>query len=552
MFWPFKKVKKISREAVVLFLLLILGLTLRIFRINDNPPSLNWDEVSHGFNAYSILKTSEDEWGIGLPLIFRCYGDFKLPLYIYLTMIPVAVFGLNPLSVRLISILSGTILILLAYLVSLRVFKNKTVSLLAAFLTAVSPWGLFLSRIAVEANLGAMLFASGAFFFLNWQQKWKIRDLLLSFFFWGLSLYAYNSARILVPLVFVFALINAIKRKKVIKLLVSSFLLIILCLPALFQFLDQSAGARFFWVSPVDQGAVNQIIEKRLGSELPEILTRLLYNRPVYFLTYTFKNYFKHLDPRFLFFKGGSHYQFSLPDFGLLPAITLPFLVIGFIWLLKRRCWFLIFWFLIAFLPSAMTKDAPHVLRTILALPLPLVISSLGLWQTMNWLKKKSKTGGKLLLLVFVIGITVNAIFWWKNYWQIYRPHYAWAWQDGYREAVSFVKENYSKYDKIVFTKKYGEPHEFILFWWPWEPSYYQDDPKKVWDYHANWYWVDAFDKFEFWNDWEVKEKIKSRDSQQRVLLITAPENWLEPGKLLKTMNFLNEDKAFEVVEYMP
>jgi len=32
---------------------------------------LNWDEVSHGYNAYSILKTGKDEWGKTFPLIFH-------------------------------------------------------------------------------------------------------------------------------------------------------------------------------------------------------------------------------------------------------------------------------------------------------------------------------------------------------------------------------------------------------------------------------------------------------------------------------------------------
>ena len=39
--------------------------------------------------------------------------------------------------------------------------KSGTAGLIAALLTAVSPWSLFTSRIAVEANLAAFLFSLG-------------------------------------------------------------------------------------------------------------------------------------------------------------------------------------------------------------------------------------------------------------------------------------------------------------------------------------------------------------------------------------------------------
>ncbi len=75
-------------------------------------------------------------------------------------------------------------------------------------------------------------------------------------------------------------------------------------------------------------------------------------------------------------------------------------------------------------------------------------------------------------------------------------------------------------------------------------------DEKKVWDQHVDWYWVDAFDKFQFWNDWEVKEKIGARNKEEKLLLITSPRNWIEGGELLETINFLDNTKAFEIIEY--
>ncbi len=66
-----------------LFIIILLAFILRIFMVWKIPPSLNWDEVSIGYNAYSILETGKDEWGAFMPLHFRAFGEFKLPVHIY-------------------------------------------------------------------------------------------------------------------------------------------------------------------------------------------------------------------------------------------------------------------------------------------------------------------------------------------------------------------------------------------------------------------------------------------------------------------------------------
>ncbi|PIV02180.1 glycosyl transferase, partial [Candidatus Shapirobacteria bacterium CG03_land_8_20_14_0_80_40_19] len=63
-------------KRAFLILIILLSLFLRIYCLQEVPPSLNWDEISHGYNAYSILKTGKDEWGKTFPLIFQAYGDF--------------------------------------------------------------------------------------------------------------------------------------------------------------------------------------------------------------------------------------------------------------------------------------------------------------------------------------------------------------------------------------------------------------------------------------------------------------------------------------------
>ena len=115
------------------------------------------------------------------------------------------------------------------------------------------------------------------------------------------------------------------------------------------------------------------------------------------------------------------------------------------------------------------------------------------------------------------------------------------------KEVVTYSKQNYSKYDQIIITKKYGEPHEFFLFYWPWNPATYQNDPSLSTNFHADWYWVDSFDKFQFKNDWEIKELAIN----PHTLLITSPQNFPDKGaKKLDTIDFLDGSPAFDIISY--
>lgn len=86
--------------AISLFLIVLLASLLRFYHFTSNPPGLNTDETAIGYNAYSILKTGKDEYSQKFPLAFRSFDDYKPPLYIYLTVPSVAIFGLNEFAVR--------------------------------------------------------------------------------------------------------------------------------------------------------------------------------------------------------------------------------------------------------------------------------------------------------------------------------------------------------------------------------------------------------------------------------------------------------------------
>jgi len=545
---------------VLLFFILSFALFLRVWQIDQIPPALNWDEVSHGYNAYSILKTGKDEWGIAFPKIFRAYGDYKLPFYVYAVSVSETLFGLRGFSIRFPSVLAGTLSVLFTFLLVRKIWKNENLGFLASLLLAIEPWSLFLSRVAVEANLASFLIIGGFYFlFKGIEKRWFLPFSLL---FFGLSLYTYNSARVFTPLilaVFIFLYYSEIKmwlRKEKIIILIGILIFFIFFLPMSIELFSPEGQARYRWVGILDEGAINRINELRNHSVLPHPFQRILYNKLTYFGTHFVKNYLCYFSPNFLFFEGGYHYQFNIPKKGLIYPIQIPFIILGLYALFKRRDKIskLIFaWLLLAPIPASLTRDSPHTLRTILMLPLPQILSALGFWQFLEWIKIL-KVASFFLFKKVIAGIYLLALFFflgnfWFAYATSYRTNYSWAWQYGYKEAVSYLKENYQKYNWIYFTKKYGEPHEFVLFYWPWDPQKYLSDPNFKWDYHANWYWVDGFDKFIFVNDWEIKENVKCLPNN-KCLLVTSPNNYPGGWKKIKTINFLDGKPAFEIYEF--
>ena len=203
------------RKNNLLVLIFIIAFVLRFWHLGSNPPSLSWDEAAWGYNAYSLGLTGKDEFGRFLPLDYlESFGDFKPPVYAYLTVLPVKIFGLNEFAVRFPSALLGTLTVLLVYYLVNELFinelkrenklvnsltRNKLIALIASFLLAISPWHIILSRAAFEANVATFFLVAGVTFFLIGTRK-KSWFLLLSAASFALSLNTFNTARIVAPL----------------------------------------------------------------------------------------------------------------------------------------------------------------------------------------------------------------------------------------------------------------------------------------------------------------------------------------------------------------
>src|SRR3990170_9165000 len=207
-----------KRQYLILILIILLAAFLRFWQLGENPPSLTWDEAAWGYNAYSLGIDGRDEFGRFLPLNYlESFGDFKPPMYAYLDVIPVKLFGLNEFATRFPSAFFGVLTVLITYFLTKRIFnvsskleignwKLEILPLLAAGLLAISPWHILLSRAAFEANVATFFIVLGIYLFMESKdRKWLLPLSVISFI---ISMYTFNTARILAPLLLLVLLIS--------------------------------------------------------------------------------------------------------------------------------------------------------------------------------------------------------------------------------------------------------------------------------------------------------------------------------------------------------
>jgi 4-amino-4-deoxy-L-arabinose transferase-like glycosyltransferase len=554
----------IKKTFILLILIMILGFFLRFYQVASDPPSLNWDEAAIGYNAYSIMQTGHDEWGQFLPLHFKSYGEYKLPAQIYASIPGIAIFGLNELGVRITPVVYGTLTIWLLYLLAGELFigelgkkKAEITGLLSAFLLAISPWHIQLTRASFESSFSVFWVVLGMWLLVKGfkNSKWAA----LSMIPFAISVYTYNTTRVFTPLFLAAILIiywkTLFKFRKA--LILSVIIFGVLMLPLL-PFLFNHADSRYRLVSITDDpGLVPRLDQERNTSHLPAPLIKFVYNRPVYITETFIEHYLAHFTPNFLFISGAPHHQHNVQNMGELYWFQAPFLLLGLYFLFKRKFqfrWFLLTWLLLSFVPVSVTNDSiPHALRTLIAAPFYQIMTGLGIVEAYLILRQKGKVLNGVFWGAIILVGALNFIFYLNQFYNIYPVKYSRDWQYGYKQAIQYISQHQNKYDEIVFSRTYGEPYMFTLFFLNYDPYSYQHDPNLDRFQADNWEWVLRFGKFyfpDFVDPGTHYQDIIQKEKGKKLLLIGKPGDFPSNVPVLDRINFLNGQEAFDIVEY--
>lgn len=545
-----------NKKLLVFAFVISLAFGLRIYKVTQIPPSLNWDEISIAYNAYSILKTGKDEWGQFFPVHFKSYGEYKLPMQVYISIPAIWLFGLNEFGVRITPVIYGTLTVLVIFFLTKELFQSYKASVFASFLLAISPWHIQLTRASFESSLATFWISLGVWFLIKGfkSQKWFIFSMIP----FALSIFTYNSARVFTP-IFLFTILLIYRKilarfKK--EIILAFIVFTILLLPLIPFILSGERSARYKLVSITDDpGLIPRINENRGNSSLPQPFPRLIHNKISYVIFYFSKNYLSHFTPQFLFISGAPHKQHHVQGLGELYYFQAPFLLIGLYMLFYRKNKYkgiLFSWVFLAFIPVSVTNDSiPHALRTLIAVPFYQIISGFGLFEAIKWFKSQRK---KLILFSLAISLIVFVELgrYLYQYYYIYPKAYSRDWQYGYKQVVDYINKNKEEYDEIVFSRHYGEPHMFTLFFLNIDPGKYQKDSKLDRFETFDWVRVLRFDKFYFPDLGDNGTRygdIVSSNPFKKILFIGKKDDFPQDIKRLYSIDFLSGERAFDIVE---
>lgn len=433
-----------KRQLLLLAVITLLGFFLRFVDVSNDPPGLYIDEASIGYNAYTILTTGKDQYGISHPLWFRSFGDYKMPVYIYAVSVSMAVFGKTEFAVRFPSIVAGTLTLPLFYffltkLLQLEKDKNiqkklRHLPLLATFLLAISTWHLQFSRGGFEVTVGTFFYLLGAYLFLLFKQKHTPIYIILCVLTFILTMYTYDTFRVLSPVALLFIALEErfYKKKK------SAFLVLfalLLLLPIILFSLTTQGLQRF-----ADTTTFNQIAIKNIFLQI------LFY--PLQYIN----NYFSFFSFDFLFSFGDGIGRHQVENFGELYRWQLPFLLSGVYFLLKTRKSFLkeitFFFLFITPLAGAVAQPSPHALRS-LPLVIPyMILISVGILYLLQKIKKYKYKVVTLIVICFfaLFEFILYLQFYYVNYPQDNIPD----WGGGYKQLVQATAKVKNKYKHIV------------------------------------------------------------------------------------------------------
>lgn len=487
--------KKIVISTLIFISLISFFLTISNFRI-PSPPSFNADEAAFGYNAYSLLKTGKDEYGTFLPLRLKSFGDYKMPLYSYLSVPFMAVMGLSEASTRALNVFLSLLFPLIVFLLSRELFKRDSYGLVAAFLSATSLGLHTVARHAHEAYLAAFLTTTTLYFLIRFLKKQTIGKgiaLSLSLIF---MLFSYHPGRLFAGLFFLAAVIYAIQQQKI-KKYIPAFLLVI-CVIMIFSISDiiykpERLKNLLFFSNPHVQLTVNEL--KTEGG------IRYLYHPLLIGIREMVFEHISYFSPQFLLQNGDGNDRFGYKGMGLITPVEYGMFFVGLYFLLKKKeewRYTLLFILFLSPLSASLSWSTSSLTRSLFLLVPISILAGYGVVNSYILLKKN-------IYSYLIVGCVICLFCYFAlMQWDFYLFHYPkrlvtiHAWQAGYKEVNDYIQKNYNSISHFYITSDIGQPYIFTLFYLQYPPERYQKEAILSAADEYGFGQVEKFDKFTF------------------------------------------------------
>lgn len=561
-------------KSSLLVLVVLTAGVLRLYQLANIPPALTWDEVAWGYNSYSLGIDGRDEFGVFLPYKFiESFGDFKPPLYAYVGIIPIKIWGLTEFAVRFPSAFFGVLTVFLTYFLTKEIFysnsksgtlnskqnenpnhlehkqlkienfKLEILALTAAALLAISPWHINLSRAAFEANVSQFFIVFGIYLFLLALRK-NMWLLVISAVSFVLSFYTFNTARVFVPMIVIILGLVFIKKlwKHKKQTIIAGIVGFLLLFPIIGFLFSPQASLRFREVNIFTDSSIIERANQEIENDNNSLISKALHNRRIKYAVSFVSHYFDHFNPSFLFIKGDGNPKFSTQDVGQLYIWSIPFLIIGALLLFRKRegqWWIVPVWLLVGIIPAATARETPHALRIETTLPMFQIIIAYGFINSMIFLRERVHKSWlyKVIVYVLLLLLLLNVGYYLYGYYVHYSREYSREWQYGYKEAIKYAVENEDNYDRIYITDKLGRPYIYYLFYGNVSPDDFRVDSNVQRD-------VFGFVNVLRVGKYTFAKHLQSDNSEGKFLFIDDPLSVPQNAFILKEINRLDGEPS--------
>lgn len=530
-----------SKSIFLLIVIFLVALFLRFFKLGEIPNGLYQDETAIGYNAYSMLVTGRDEHNSPYPLYFKSFGDWKLPIYIYLTAASVRLFGLNEFAVRFPSALFGVLSVVMVYFYIRAITKNPPLAILASGLLAINPWHVFYSRATFEVSVTLFFFLVGALFLdlsLNKQKNGTFILAVLCFLF---AIWSYNLTRLLSPILLIllfFLYRNRLSNLSKIEVGFTLVLSLVFLLPLLSS-LAKSGGAASAAGTLIHSSASVQakLLEFRSYLiELPAPMVKLLFNKWALTGWQYVTNIASYLSVPFFFLTGSDHGNHGIGTNGQFYLFELPLLLVGIMSLIRQKPpWglHLLMWAGATVAVASLTRESPHATRSFfLTIPVETAVAW-GLLTTLSYWRSIKKTRViYALAMTLCAAILWNIAYYYTSYFVRFPTAYAKSWRSEDKSLSLFIAEAERNYEKVVFDKKAGFMYTSLLFYLSYSPKQFHETATYAPDDSEGFSELLSFGKYEFREiDW-------NKDLTTRTLIITSPDQVPTKSTLVRTFSY--------------
>lgn len=503
-----KAIKKLIQNP--LLYIFLFALLLRTFSLGEFPAGFHVDEVKAGWNAYSILKTGRDDWDHPFPMYYDSFGDFRPTGIIYSIIPSILIFGLTEFATRFPGAFFGALSVIPLFFLT-KYFLRKTednpakkiVPYSAAFLFAISPWHIALSRATSEGILAMFLALTGFAFFAkalqNDQPKrnylviylLSLISLLLSYFF-------YHASRLLIPILLgtiylyesgLTPVINSGNLKKLLSKKSAIIVLILICATTVVFATDKQATGRFSQVSIFSDLGIKHDLDKypfELGPG-KVLEARIFFNKPLSYTRRFIEEYAGYFSSDFFLVYGTAKpIRYEIAGMGLVTYVEFILLFLGIIAVGKYRFSTLpLFLLILSPLPAALTtEDSPNLHRALFMIPFLSVLMAYGFYYLYE-LNKKQKFILPLTILFFIF----NFSFFLEMYFAhnpVHEPIPLYRNATAKQLAIK-IKDEQPNYDKILVTNIPDSIYPWYAFYTKQDPAIFNNIAMKrlegVWQY---------------------------------------------------------------------